>query len=328
MADRILLMRLSSLGDVILTTPTARAVRRTFPKARIAFLTYARYLPVYANNPRVNAAIGLEDGPAGAAAALKRLRKERFDLSIDLHGKRKTALLARLAGIPRRAGVGSARSAARGNVHAVRQGLRALQRTGVLDRFGPADEEMEFFTSAADDRAAARLLEGAARPRVGFFPGASWIQRMWMPERFAETANRVIDRLGGSALVTGGPHERDRVARIAEMTGGRARAFLDLPLGTLAALIRGCDLFVSCDSGPMHLSAAVQTPTAGLFGPGNRDRFRLLGARHANLWESIACSPCKQFRNHCANNACMRLLTVERVWRVVQARLAAAGLPD
>ncbi len=318
MAERILFMRLSSLGDVLLTSPAVRAARRAFPNARIVFMTYAQYAPLYAHNPRVDAVIPLERGAKGALDALKRIRAERFDMSVDLHGKRKTVLLARAAGIPRR--LMRDRRHER-TTHASHEALNALTPLGVASE----EDDMEFFTTEKQERKARRLLEGAARPLTGFFPGASWEMRMWMPDRFAEIANRVMDRLGGGAVVVGGTNERARTERIAALTKGRAQTYVNLPLGTLAALIRQCDLFIACDSGPMHLSAAVQTPTIALFGPGNRDRFRLLNDRHTNLWEPIACSPCKQFRNHCRNNACLQLLTAERVWRAAEAKLRAVG---
>jgi lipopolysaccharide heptosyltransferase II len=329
---RFIIMRLGSLGDVVLTSPAPRALRAAFPSAHIAFLTSTPFAPLYASNPHVDEVLTVDrartNRDVGAIASLaRRIREGRYDVSIDLHRKLKTAGIARLARVRTRVG-GSALDTVRvtldGSGHASEHALAALAPLGISDD----DTRPEVFVSGEDEAAAIRLLrDHGIDPTddriLGIFPGAGWEPRAWMPERFAEVARRAIDEDGMRVVVVGAEKDRGATDNIAASLGNDAVVLMDLPLGVLAGVLKQCAKFVSNDTGPMHLSVAVGTPTVALFGPGNFERFAPRHAPHVGIREHIACSPCKQFSNHCRDNVCMQLITVDRVWSEVESLGAA-----
>lgn len=322
---RILLVRLSSMGDVILTTPAIRAVREAFPNATLVYLTNDLYVPLVRRNPFLDAVISVNRSQTNRSLRAvirlwKTLERERFDISVDFQRKMKTAWLTWGGRIPRR--IGGTRLDTdvvpldpRG--YAADRALAALEPLGIGRRKG----RLEVFLSEEEKEEAARRLRAVgiepARPTLGVFPGAGWRPRAWMPERFAEVARRFLVERNGQVLVVGASQERDTIEKMTSRLSERIGVLFDLPLGVLAAVISRCDLFLSNDTGPMHLAVAVGTPTVALFGPGNFERFAPQEKPHIALREAIACSPCKQFRNHCRNNACMQLISVESVWEAV-----------
>ncbi|MBM3215572.1 glycosyltransferase family 9 protein [Candidatus Poribacteria bacterium] len=323
-SPRILLIRLSSMGDVVLTTPAIRAARERFPDARIAFLTNESYAPLLSANPHLDAVLTLDRqrsnrSPAAFWESIRFIRSERFDVSVDMHRRAKTAALTFLARIRTRIGgtrLDNRRVALDPSAYAGGRALAALAPLEALD----GDARLEVVVPPDDAAKADELLRGhridAGAPTLGIFPGAGWRPRAWMPERFAEVARRFSAETGGRAVVVGAGNECDLVERIVESVGSSAVPLMDLPLGVLAGIIARCGVFLSNDTGPMHLAVAVGTPTVALFGPGRFERFAPK-LPHIAIREPIACSPCKQFRDHCRNNACMQLIQVDAVWRGV-----------
>ena len=278
--QRLLLIRLGSLGDVILTTPVARAARHAFPDAHIAVLTAHPWRTIYDANPHVDTVCTvdrsrLDRSPWAALRAARLIRSGQFDVSIDLHRKPKTALLAWAGGISRRVGgtwIDTDRVAADSTEHASAEALRALRPLGVSSD----DLRPEVFVSKEDDAAAHALVQrrsGAitARPTLGIFPGAGWRPKAWPIEGFVEIARRATTGNGADVIVVGADKDRDLVEHVQRVAD--CATLIDLPLATLAGVLRICDCVIASDSGPMHLAVAVGTPTIALFGPTNADRF-------------------------------------------------------
>jgi len=314
------------MGDVVLTTPAIRALRERFPDAYLAYLTDEAFAPLVRSNPFLDAVIPVNRRQRNRSLRavwrlLDALEAERFDLSVDFHRRLQTAFLTWGGGVVRRIGgtlLDTDRVSLDGRDYAADRALAALEPLGVVSR----GARLEVFVSEEETADALRRLEAAGvepggRPTLGVFPGAGWRPRAWMPERFAEVARRFLAELDGQVVVVGASPDRDLVERVVARLPKRTARLLDLPLGTLAAAIRLCDVFLANDTGPMHLAVAVGTPTVALFGPGNFARFAPRTEPHIALREPIACSPCKQFRNHCRNNACMQLIRVESVVEAV-----------
>lgn len=322
---RILLVRLSSMGDVILTTPAIRAVRETFPDATLIYLTNDLYVPLLRWNPFLDGVIPVNRNQTNRSLHAvirlwKTLERERFDISVDFQRKMKTACLTWGGKIPRRIGgtrLDTDLVPLDPHGYAADRALAALKPLGISRQKG----RLEVFSSEEEKEEATRRLRTIGmepdRPTLGVFPGAGWRPRAWMPERFAEVARRFLVERDGQVLVVGTSQEQDLVEKMIHRLPKRVGTLFDLPLGVLAAILSRCDVFLSNDTGPMHLAVAVGTPTVALFGPGNFDRFAPQQTPHRALRETIACSPCKQFQNHCRNNACMQLISVESVWEAV-----------
>lgn len=331
-SQRILLIRLSSLGDIVLTTPVIRAVRAHFPESYIAMLVGKQSAEVLRENPHLDEVITFDrlakDKDTGEVLRTVRILRERkFTLAIDLQRKFRTALLMYLGGVVTRVGNTSGLCTVRvpeeGNKHATAHYFDLLHAVGI-----PAvDQKPELFLSTSECRDATQRFDAAGVTqsglKVGFFPGAGWKLREWMPERFAAIGDRLVERFNADVLIFGGPKESELVRTVTNLMKARAIPFAgNLQIRELAACIEKCDLFLTNDTGPMHIAAAVGTPTVSLFGPGNHIRFQPIGELHQIIRHDVPCSPCKQFTDKCQDNICMKGIGVDEVWQSISHALA------
>lgn len=340
----ILLIRLSSLGDIVLTSPAIRAVRQHFPQAHISMLVAQQSADLLMENPHLDEVIPFdrkaENKNTGEMRRIIRLLRERnFDLSIDFQRKFRTSLLAYLSGAKHRVGyhqpngvlctvrvpdlnTKAIRAGRVSSVHAIDRYFDLLHAVGVE----ATDRTLELFITDtdrtfADDLIIAKGIE-ADRLKVGLFPGAGWKLREWMPDRFAAIGDRAAQQFDAQVLLFGGAHEVKLVKQVAGLMATEAISLAGtLRIRELAALIKRCDLFITNDTGPMHVAAALNTPTVALFGPGDHIRFQPLDPIHTTVRHHVPCNPCKQFTNRCKNNICMKLITVDEVWETVHQSL-------
>lgn len=325
---RILVVRLSALGDVLLATPAVRALARRFPGARIDWLVEEAYLPLLEANPHVQAMAyrkrGEHAGVRGLLGLLRSLRASRYDLVVDLQDKPKTRLFGAIAPAylafrkrsPAQALlslVGQEKPLTR--AHAVDLYLEALEPLGVEPDGRGLDLAV---TEAMRARAAAVLPRGRA---VGIAPGARWASKQWPPERFAELAAALRAR-GWAPILLGGPGDREAFARVRAALSFEVPDAAALDVGGLAGLIASCALVVAGDSGPAHVASAVGTPVVAIFGPTSPERWRPLSTRSQVVRLPLPCSPCSNHgANACPleNHACMRTLEAARVLEAVES---------
>ena len=326
----ILLIRLSSLGDVVLTTPAIRAVRAHFPDAYIAMLVAKQSADVLRENPHLNEIITFDrlakDKDTGEMLRIIRhLRERKFTMAIDLQRKFRTELFMYFSGAAERVGRGrlcTVRVREQGNKHATAHYFDLLHAVGIP----AADQRLELFLAESERIDAAKRFDAAGVSEmalnVGFFPGAGWKLREWMPERFAAIGDRLVTQFNANVLVFGGPKETALVQTVVGLMDAPAIPFAgNLQIRQFAACIEQCDLFLTNDTGPMHIAAAVGTPTVSLFGPGNHIRFQPLGITHQTIRHDVPCSPCKQFTNKCKDNICMKGIAVDEVWQSISRAL-------
>lgn len=321
--ERILLIRLSSLGDVVLTTPAIRAIRAHFPNAYIAMLVAKQSSDILQQNPHLNEIIefnrSAKDKDTGEMLRIIRiLRQRKFALTFDFQRKFRTELLMYFSGASERVGKGklcTIRVHEKGNKHATEHYFDLLHAAGI-----PAENcQLEMFLTKTERTDACYAFEEAGvremQLKVGLFPGAGWKLREWMPERFASIGDRLVQHFNAQVIIFGGPKENELVHSVANLMNGPAILFAGtLQIRQLAACIEKCDLFLTNDTGPMHIASAVGTPTVALFGPGNHIRFQPLGDLHTIIRHDVPCSPCKQFTDKCKDNICMKQITVDEVW--------------
>jgi heptosyltransferase-1 len=307
-AERIALVKLSSLGDVVHALPVAAALRAGRPAAYLAWLVERRESALLQGHPALDEVIEIDTrawrrarGPATAVAAVRavaalrrRLRAARFDVAIDLQGLLKSGVLTAATGAATRIGFGRgfAREPLSGlftttkvspppqAVHVVDQYLALLEPLGI--RRPPV-----VFDLPVDDGAEARmdaaLAAGGLKPRqrlVVVNPGAGRPDKRWPEARFRELTARIRGELGAPVLALWGPGERD-AAEVIAAGGGVLAPPTDLH--ELIAVLRRASVVVAADTGPLHVAAALGVPCVGLYGPTSARRNGPYGAGHRTL---------------------------------------------
>lgn len=333
--ERILLIRFGSIGDVVLTTPTIRAVRRAFPDAYIAMLVGDRAADVVLSNPHLNEVIVFRRevktfSETRRTAAM--LRERDFHISIDMKRKFRSSLLAYRSGAKLRIGyhkpggfLCTVKIPPVADKHTVEQNLSLLKPLGIEG--ADLDPEMFLLDEERDYANSVFQSQGLTSdsPIIGFFPGAGWPAKCWLVDRFAAIGDLAVEEFNAQVVIFSGPGEADIVDNVAGQMKASAILIKDeMTLPQLAAMIEKCDLFLSNDTGPMHISVAVKTTTIGLFGPGDHVRFYPIGERHALIRGDVPCGPCRRFTGKCGDNICMKAITVDEVWKAVVERLPSS----
>jgi lipopolysaccharide heptosyltransferase I len=290
----ILLVKPSSLGDVVLALPALTALRRSFPEAKISWLIRPEFAPLLENHPHLDNILTFDRKFLGKAwcnprafgallSLFRRLKRDRFDLVIDLQGLFRTASLAWLSGCKKRLGMTTSRELAhifytdsvpqnQDCVHLVDYYLKIVQAAG-------ASEAMPEFVlpvdPAAIDLVKAMLTNHSvnASNYAVIVPGSRHRDKVWPVEQFAALADRISLQFDSSIVVVGTAAEKDIVEDLQSMANV---AIADLvgktSLGELTALLKTARLVVSNDTGPGHIAVALDTPTVMIFGRSNPAR--------------------------------------------------------
>ena len=348
-ADRILVIRLGAIGDVVRTLPAAAALRAAYPGAHLAWLVEPASQSVLAGQPWIDEVIAfprralqtsLRRGHGVSLARqlvrfLGTLRRRRFDLAVDFHGIGRSALLALASGAPGRVGYappfgreGSwwlATAQARLAPRRMPRFARNLALVEFLGVVPTASRPFPLRVGAEARRRAAGLL-GSASPVV-LHPGTSATtpHKRWPPSGYAALARALAAR-GLPVLVSFGPvaGERALAETVVRTSGGAASLAPDTAgLDDLAALFERCRLFVGSDSGPLHVASLVGTPVVQLLGPTDpTENAPYPGTPARTVRVPVACSPC---RRGCAAAICMRRIAPEAVLAAAGELLATTG---
>lgn len=332
--DRILVIKLRYVGDVLLATPVLTRLREGFPKASLVMLVNPGTDGVVRGHPALDEVWVVERGHwLRQWRFVRELRGRRFDLVIDLTDSDRSAALSWLSRAPTRVGYNSEDrrrgslytrivEADRFGMHTVRYHLAATDALGLS---GPTPDPV--LTVAPESRSAAdRLLQEmgieTTRPLVCVHPGARWWFKSWPAERFAALADLIQTETPAQALVLGGEQERPVSGRIAETMKTPVRSLVGRTgLQELAAVLTRAVLMVSNDNGPMHMAAALHVPVIGLFGPSDPAVWGPWGEGHRTFYKGLDCRAC--FHPDCfrGEQNCMRQITLEEVWEAVRVRL-------
>lgn len=333
---KVLVMQTAFLGDSLLTVPLLRRLKETLPGASVTVLTLAKTADIFRGTPWVDEVLlddkrGVHGGLAGPWTIAGELASRGFDLAVIPHRSFRSALIARLAGIPRRIGFdSSAGSFLLTDTVPFSWTMPDLERNlslaAPLGAGGaPSAGESRYVAPPAVAPKLAALLP--AGPLVGVHPGSAWATKRWLPERFAELCVR-LKADGVTPVLVGGPDDKALGARIARDSGA-----LDLvgrtDLEDLKALMGRLSAFVTNDSGPMHLAAASGVPVVAIFGATTRELgFFPYGPGHRVVEADLACRPCGLHGARACPEGhflCMRLLTVDRVHAAVRDALKAGA---
>lgn len=328
--ERVLVRGTNWIGDVVMTLPAISAVRNTFSRARISVLAKPWVAEVYRLSPDVDEVIPFEEpgrhsGVRGKLRLAGDLRRCGFDCAILLQNAIEAAILALLAGIPLRAGYNSD---GRGLLltHSVRR-TKAIRRVHQIDYYiemvralgcAPADRDVRLRPGKEYGEIAKELFPrfglDAGRPLIGIAPGAAYgPAKKWFPERFASVTDRLADETGAQVLLFGSNGDRESTAAVQRSA---CHPLIDIAgktnLKEAIALISRCDLFLSNDSGLMHVAGALGIPTVAIFGSTDPAATSPAGEKSVVIHHAVDCAPC--LKPVCPTDfRCMEKIGVEEV---------------
>ena len=327
------------IGNMVLLTPALRALKIAYPQSHLALLLRPLVVDLMTSHPYIDEII--IDDKAQSRSRLKTfwklvsdVRRFRFDLAIILHPTSfRNALIPLLASVPERVGsnVGgrgillTKSCSERAQLHEVHRYLRVLALIGIHE----PRADLEFWHTSRDRDAVCQILAthgiSPTDRVIGVNLGTTWQTKRWCLKNFAVAITEVQEYLGVPMLLTGSASEipfgealqQNTEAAIVNLIGKTT-------LMQLGALIERCDLYLTCDSGPMHIAAAVGTPTIALFGPTSSRRHRPYGEGHYIIEKPVVCRPC--YKRTCPRkdkpNLCMTEIhpqeVVNQILKVIQ----------
>lgn len=338
--NRILVVKLDHLGDVITALPAVRALRDAHPSARIDLLVSPAVAPILAETHAVDEVLTYSSprylrhsAASDSGRALRDVARRRYDTIVELRGDSKTLVLPLWVRAGRRLDRGSLRvrswfqgrvNVGRSQLHEVETNFQIVAPLLPAGARGRQPPELRLAVTTATKSSMRAKLEasGAARTWIAIQPGAPWRPRAWPADRFAVIARWVRDRYDASVAVLGSGDEKDIEASLRAALGSDDREihchFGTFTLPEVAALLSECRLFIGNDSGLAHLAAACGARVVVLFGPENPDRFRPWSQHVRVLHHVVPCWPCTQRVCVRPENPCVRLIQTAEVEAAVR----------
>ena len=320
---RILICRLSALGDCVHTMPLACALKRRWPQSHLTWLTQTSSADLLRGHSAIDRLIELPRGFLKSPARLFELRAElrgQFDLVLDPQSLTKSALPGRLSAAPRR--IGFAKPHGREAAPWLNTELVAPQTSHAVDRtlellrpLGIESPHVEFRlprSPEADTAIHAWLTVHCGRAPMVMHPGAGWDSKLWSPARYADVARRLQQLHGLPTVVAwAGARVRGWAEEIVAAAPGAAILGPACTLPELIALLRRARLYVGSDSGPLHMAVAAGAPTVSLFGPSRPEYNGPYGAGHCVLQAYFQQGTTRQRKR--AHNTAMLAITAAAV---------------
>lgn len=327
--EKILIVKPSSLGDVVHSLPFLNSIRSCFPKAEIHWVIANGLDGLLEGHPMIDDLIIINKDKwkkisrlgetAGEVRSLfRRLKEARYDMVVDLQGLLRSGLITISTGAPLRIGFAEAREgstlfynrkvATSRDMHAVERYLK------ISDELGCDSKEPVFpFPLTKKGLEGIRELKASLNDYIVLVPGARWDTKVWPAESFGRLASMLPLR----SVVVGSGKDVPAADRIVGMAGGKALSLAGrTSLVELVEIMRGARLVISNDSGPMHIAAALKVPVAALFGPTSPERTGPYGKGHVIIKSERSCAPC--FRKKCDNLRCMEEISPEKVFEKIR----------
>ncbi len=274
--SKILIIKLRGIGDVVLSTIIFDSLRKEFPTAEIDYLTEKPSDQILKNFNFINNVLVLDrKSTANRIKTAHLIRKSNYDLVMDLFSNPTTAQLTFFSGARYRAGFPyKGRKYAynlfgpieRGKFHAAELHIEFIKEIGL----SIANKKLEYVLNKSDISFANNYLnqnELSGSSLIGLSPSGGWESKRCTPEKFAEIADKVIEKFDSDLILLWGPEDKNDVDKITKLMKNEAICAPATTINQMAAFISKCDLFIANDSGPMHISTAVGTPTLSIHGP-------------------------------------------------------------
>ncbi|HUY91201.1 MAG TPA: lipopolysaccharide heptosyltransferase II [Pirellulales bacterium] len=310
--ERILLIKPSAVGDVVHTLPVLAKLRQRYPDAQIDWLIRPEIADLVRSHPALSNVVlfdrrGLArfgrnwTATVGLFRLLSQIRRERYELVVDLHGQLRSALFTLASRAPFRVGFERTREGAwvsySHHIPLPTMEAHAVDRylwLGLVLGFDATAPDFTIHLPAETDENVARLLADRrqlGRPLAVLVPGTVWETKHWRTEGFAEVARQLLAR-GYAVVLAGSPKDRPRCRQVAEVASGVCDLSGQTTLAEMVALIRRATLCVTNDSGSMHVAVALDKPVVSVFGPTNPLRTGPYGRPLAVVQAKVECSPC------------------------------------
>ena len=330
----ILIMKISAIGDVILSMPSLRAMREKFPAANIKMLVGVKSRNSLKGCPYINETIvcdfdGKDKGIFGLLRLASNLRTHDFDLALDLQNNRKSHLLSFLSFAELRFGYRNGKLSfllnrgikdAKGPIGPVDHQFRILNNLGISS----VDKRLELWPSKEDEEFIEEFLVsnwlGPGQILVGINIGSSerWLTKRWPVQNFAKLCDELSRRFGARVVITGIRKDINAAIKLSNLTKSRPIiACGKTNITQLAVLIKRCRVFITADSAPIHVAVAMGAPFVALFGPTDpRRHMASMPAESIIIKKDLRCAPC--YKARCIlNYKCMRKISVEEVAEAV-----------
>ena len=330
--NKILIRGTNWIGDAILTIPAVDSIRAAYPKAHIAVLAKPWVADIYKLFTGIDEVIIYEnkyDNALGVLRLANLLKKSKFDLAILLQNAIEAAIITLTAGIPLRAGYNSdgrgillthrvQRNREIKKLHQIDYYLEMVKALGCVS----VNKEMHLETKISRREAVSVLQKYLPAPKkeiIGIAPGATYgPAKRWFPARFAAVADKIAGTFDCQIILLGGKSDDDAAEEVRRLA---QTSILNLAgktnLKEAVYLISQCRLFISNDSGLMHVAGALNIPTIAIFGSTNPQTTSPAGNKSIVVHQEVSCSPC--LKKTCPSDfRCMELITVEDVWQAAQ----------
>ncbi len=343
----ILVINLMHIGDLMLVTPVLRTLRANFPSARLTLLADKKLRDLVEFNPHIDECMlidkkGKDDHLGSFFRFILNVRRKHFDLVVNLHRNERASALAAFSGAKRIVGYSKPGFSLffdqvlpnkKAIMHQIHSHFEVLTKACGISRIDDGGLEM-VIPPGMDEEAGRLWSESFPKDKkvVAFNIGASWPTKRWLDEYFAECADRLVERGYGVAFF-GGPMDEDMVrdclAKMKHREQEAVRVFTGkVSLGVLAGMLRRSVLFLTTDSGPMHVGVAMNMPVVTMFGSSPVPGFYPYDAKDVLVKTPEPCHPCgihicpKKGDDHMA---CMKKIPVDVVMQYVDELLEQYG---
>jgi len=349
---KILIIRFSSLGDVLLTTPIVRSIRNNYPSAEIHFLTKKQFAPILENNPNINQIIKYDSQTERFKNIIKKIAKNRYDLIIDLHSKLNSFLIKLFSGNCKKITYNKRHFYRWRLTHkylsknlapitsTVSLYFTALDKLGIeldcekLDIFLPDNQDKIYsafnIPNSAFSSRGARLLKRSGGQgstfggRISISPGATHFTKQYPAKYYSQLIDIMINKFNAQVILLGNEYEKSLTIQIVNNCKNK---ILDLSGKTgimeMAVIIKNSDLFISGDCGPMHIAGALNKPQIAIFGSTHpKLGFTPINPNSVIIQKELSCRPCALHgRDNCPKGhfKCMMDIKPEEIFEKIES---------
>jgi heptosyltransferase I len=341
---KILIIRLSAIGDVVDVLPALRSLRSNFPDSKIAWLVEDRARDVLTGHPDIDDVIifprkkwqrnilklnRIFDTLSDILSFYKRLRKESYDIVIDFQGNLKSGIMTLITGAENRIGFGKGfckefnylftqyqAYPPNKRMHRIERNLSLLKKLGIDTSF----QRPELPVSKTDEEYVSKFIDidnECSTPIIIMNPCTSEYgsYKRWSTSNYALLADMILDNYDARVIFTWGPNEIDIVNKIVKNMKHKALVSCETTIKQLIELIRRADLYIGGDSGPMHIASTLGIPTVAIFGPKDPVVYGPYNSKSIIVSKELPCSPCRN--RTCSDPECITTISPEEVFQAV-----------